>query len=422
MSSIPFTRQYNSFRVSGGPNLTNGGMLGTNCRSSLKKVQPRKLVNGTGSQEASPAVTPRLCRKLAASSNSSPLQSPVIIRRTAEWKKRGPHHVKTCTMHSKSPGSSGTSVESIVPKYSNGGALLRPNVPDNNSGSQKRAYNVYSKPAKVINTRIKPSINVHSSTTQHSNKISNSSTNESTTIKQQPFGSKMSNKPNIVNSSSKENNYTAFSSKFPNGLPFEDEFYHRRRKSLSETSSLTSSSDSADSRNFNPFEDDEFSRKPSNEALYVDFTKPLEKPSLATTMTTTTTLNPLSEYNRLNAMTKVESTKKLLNGINVIKKATTASSRIIDGKNNYEKNLFSAADCLENSGKQVTTSENNGKTKSVAYVSASAAAASKSKKTWVPSSDSGVIDHSPDYEDDDTALSDDLEPTVDNLKYVTLLN
>ncbi|XP_055381316.1 probable cyclin-dependent serine/threonine-protein kinase DDB_G0292550 [Condylostylus longicornis] len=98
-----------------------------------------------------------------------------------------------------------------------------------------------------------------------------------------------------------------FSSKFPNGLPFEDEFYKNRR-SLSQTSSSNYSyyggcsssrvegnkcaingtadfenhfghnlhhgdSDENDDDDDNLInEDDEFTRKPSNEPLYVDFT------------------------------------------------------------------------------------------------------------------------------------------------------
>ncbi|XP_073816845.1 CDC like kinase darkener of apricot isoform X21 [Musca autumnalis] len=78
----------------------------------------------------------------------------------------------------------------------------------------------------------------------------------------------------------------AFSTKFPQGLPFEDEFY-RRNRSYSQSSSSNysfysskggggagSSTTPQTPRDYDDEEDDEFQRKPSNdEPLYVDFTK-----------------------------------------------------------------------------------------------------------------------------------------------------
>ncbi|XP_061396667.1 uncharacterized protein LOC133332281, partial [Musca vetustissima] len=81
----------------------------------------------------------------------------------------------------------------------------------------------------------------------------------------------------------------AFSTKFPQGLPFEDEFY-RRNRSYSQSSSSNYSFYSSNGggggrtgdnattpptpRDYDEAEDDEFQRKPSNdEPLYVDFTK-----------------------------------------------------------------------------------------------------------------------------------------------------
>ncbi|XP_055915490.1 uncharacterized protein DDB_G0283357-like [Eupeodes corollae] len=93
----------------------------------------------------------------------------------------------------------------------------------------------------------------------------------------------------------------AFSTKFPNGLPFEDEFY--RWRSFSQSSSNYSPYSGAprsnvrddvnmartkfngdndvdddqdiDNENDLDRDDDEFTRKPSNEPLYVDFSKPI---------------------------------------------------------------------------------------------------------------------------------------------------
>lgn len=72
----------------------------------------------------------------------------------------------------------------------------------------------------------------------------------------------------------------SYSKKFPNGLPFEDEFYHKKRqKSVSSASkselSDYGSIDNDSDQSLLPF-DDEFSRRqPSIEALYVDFSKPI---------------------------------------------------------------------------------------------------------------------------------------------------
>ncbi|KAI8130660.1 Serine/threonine-protein kinase Doa [Lucilia cuprina] len=74
----------------------------------------------------------------------------------------------------------------------------------------------------------------------------------------------------------------AFSTKFPQGLPFEDEFYRRHRSYSQSSSSNYSfySSNGAHStaphtpHDYDREEDDEFQRKPStDDALYVDFSK-----------------------------------------------------------------------------------------------------------------------------------------------------
>jgi hypothetical protein len=210
----------------------------------------------------------------------SPLQSPQIIKSTRIM--NGVNNNACKFHHSKSPGSSGTSVESIVPKYGNG-ALFTTNTTKSQStnhqqyigGAQKRAYNVNNTSNKltnkVINTRhhnngVVP-VSPHSSSHHHhyhQSKVINNNGSTSSIIYNK-------NKENIIKENRIVPNTTcrsSFSSKFPNGLPFEDEFYRRqpRHKSVSDTSRSPSDSSLV------PFED-EFSRKPSNEALYVDFTK-----------------------------------------------------------------------------------------------------------------------------------------------------
>lgn len=151
------------------------------------------------------------------------------------------------TMAHRSPYSSsaGTSVESIVPKYSM-----------HTAAPQKRSYN-QNKPTK------------------------DSSHTVSVSKKQQP-------QPATISSCTS----STFSSKFPAGMPFENEFYqpHRSNSITSDTASKYSSYSSYDNNYFGnggtassgrvraalPFED-EFMRKPSNEPLYVDFSKEIPR-------------------------------------------------------------------------------------------------------------------------------------------------
>lgn len=151
------------------------------------------------------------------------------------------NRASSTTVHSKSPNSSGTSVESIVPKY--GPSISSNGQPENVfNGSQKRAYNT-----KALKENV-PNVNSHKKTL-----ISNTSNGIA------------SNRKHI------KENVNTFSSKFPNGLPFEDEFY-RKGRSYSGASDASKVSSYSSYEQSLPFED-EFSRKPSNEPLYVDFTK-----------------------------------------------------------------------------------------------------------------------------------------------------
>lgn len=413
---IPFTRQYNSFRSSNG--LTNyvtsdirrngsATAINTNTndvitRGSLSSRTHRTPTSTTMFRGDKASLTPRLAKKnittgQTCSKNhcvtnklnmkSSPLRSPQIIRSTridSNWNKR----VVKNGVHSKSPGSSGTSVESIVPKYGNNSALYSTStygVNNNNTGGpQKRAYNINSSKLsnKMVNTRnqdrnttlINNNNNNNNKNGHHhslNNGIKHNSTNGHITSNnnQNHYNHKLSSIK-----SSKENNYTSYSSKYPNGLPFEDEFYHRRRKSLSETSSNTiSSSDSSDSRNF-PLEDDEFSRKPSNEALYVDFTKSFQnnESKLSTTnrLFKTTALSsqmkkstnksnkaPLSEYNRrINGVHSSCNTHSGHLETVTTKKATSAS--VING-NNKNKQFLQQHLHHHNSGSNSISNGNN---------------------------------------------------------------
>uniref|UniRef100_A0A8D8APT4 dual-specificity kinase n=1 Tax=Culex pipiens TaxID=7175 RepID=A0A8D8APT4_CULPI len=388
--AVSFNRQYGSFRttnagipkspVIGG---LNRGLIATiSTTAQPSRVGTRSAAVGqtaaasVKNQENQPAgsrvlaVTPRSCRK-ALTSNAgsvsgggttkkiglnSPLQSPQIIRSTRieqnNWNKKLTTS-NFCSLHSKSPGSSGTSVESIVPKYanasgsvssSNGGALKASFSTFNprsggqggesgltSNGSQKRAYNV-NKPiakgsaAKCVNVSVS-----NSGSSSGSNRVTNGCVTHKIVSKKlykesnAPAGyvaqmaSALSNglTSTKTTSSTSSSSSSSYSSKFPNGLPFENEFYRRPRRSLSEgrrpsehpdaTARLSQSqrrSNSSDTVSLSAY-GDEFSRKPSNEDLFVDFTKslpatPKSAQSNSVNPTTTTTTSSIVEYRNIN--------------------------------------------------------------------------------------------------------------------------
>lgn len=197
-------------------------------------------------------LTPKLCRKIDG----------IAVRR------------QPCQLHmnnnnniSRSPAtSSQTSDESIVLKY---------DIPLSTQVSQKRSYNT----VKVPKTDKKPPVKKPNGLV-----LANKSTNQQIKKKYKEDELKKA----------------SFSSKFPNGLPFEDEFYYNRPRSYSHTSSNfsfqtshqhhTSIASHDNLRNIKNkyFEvqkenqyiaehDDEFTRKPSNDLLYVDFSKVVQR-------------------------------------------------------------------------------------------------------------------------------------------------
>lgn len=149
-----------------------------------------------------------------------------------------------CSVHSKSPnGSSGTSVESIVPKYRAGVVTT--------GGSQKRAYqtNLAGKSTKFFNNGI-----------------------NSVAVQRRKSPTKRDFHMKDLNMEEKKRSQ-AFSSKFPQGMPFEDEFFRNRRSNSGGVSSNYSSYSNYERQSSTSGFEDEFHRKPSNEPLYVDFSK-----------------------------------------------------------------------------------------------------------------------------------------------------
>lgn len=182
-----------------------------------------------------------------------------------------------CLAH-RSPqcSSAGTSVESIVPKYtqSSAGAAA-------SGASQKRSYNQH-KPVRELATAFG----------------SASKKQPATAVAVASFGA--------MSSSNTSTSSSTFSSKFPAGMPFESEFYqpttvlssalHRSNSITSDASKYSSYSAYDNHQHMEhshirsgvgggvgrirpqplPFED-EFMRKPSNEPLYVDFSKEIPR-------------------------------------------------------------------------------------------------------------------------------------------------
>lgn len=237
-----------------------------------------------------------------------------------------------CIAHtSKSPISSGASVESIVPKYGTTSGLYANGYQKNIFlGSQKRAYNPNSSGNHMLKENV-PTRNCNKKTNAI---VSSISLTPKLAVRKLSTLTTLSAQENYTASaadcSSSTSSNIAFSSKFPNGLPFEDEFYQRRdtrsnstRSNMSKYSSYSLHTYEPSSRL--PFED-EFTRKPSNEPLYVDFSKSIPVPSGKTTTTTLSTApssrpavgasskinqsNSINDKNNNNCSYKFESGKK----------------------------------------------------------------------------------------------------------------
>jgi hypothetical protein len=217
-------------------------------------------------ETTSTAATSRVkeMKKLNAN-NLSPLNSPQLIRSTRVAESNGwANSVKV-----KSSCSSGSnSVESIVPKYqiATNASIL----------SQKRSY---LNQTSTVNKLTNKTMNMR-------NDKCKKEVSESIAI-QKTIMNGGSVKKTVSTATAKKllkSTYPAasptksFSSKFPNGLPFENEFYHYRKNNRrsSVASDSTTSNNSSDEFNHqrlsnSPYQD-EFRRNPSNDALYVDFT------------------------------------------------------------------------------------------------------------------------------------------------------
>ncbi|GAB0095133.1 hypothetical protein DMENIID0001_104840 [Sergentomyia squamirostris] len=200
---------------------------------TCRKLPPDSptLVTTRWQQTQRPSVTYRV------SNRYQQVKAVVDTRWTTSSDKTPP-----CSIHSKSPnGSSGTSVESIVPKY-RGGVMAT-------GGSQKRAYqNNMDRSTKFLN-----------------NGVNSVAMNRKKSPTKRDF--------HIKDLADEKKKTQAFSSKFPQGMPFEEEFFRNRRSNSGGVSSNYSSYSNYERQSSTSGFEDEFHRKPSNEPLYVDFSK-----------------------------------------------------------------------------------------------------------------------------------------------------
>lgn len=190
--------------------------------------------------------------------------------------------------NSKTTSSSGnSSVESIVPKYTglNGNSLA-------DGGAKKRAYQPVRGVKKTVPLAHQPDVvpgitRVYGAgTTAATTKSSHHLTSSKNANKKQMtvyghnnnnISSSKSSSSSGYGSNSNSNNriYSSFSKKFPNGLPFEDEFYRsRKRDSVKSENSDFSTAYESDQCPL-PFEEEFSRRKSFTEPLYVDFSKPV---------------------------------------------------------------------------------------------------------------------------------------------------
>lgn len=199
------------------------------------------------------SATPRLTRKTNAGSgtstnarNLSPLRSPQLIR-TKNW----------INSNKISSGSSSTcSDESIIPKYEQQQQSASTTTSSYVNTSQKRAYNFnkVTTTKKLLNSARNTAI-VYEKVSATASASSSANNNKQTNNNNEKFLSRTceanksfkSNSNRIVpnkmfkptvpsntssissSSSSTTSSLKSFSSKYPNGLPFEDEFYHYRQ-------------------------------------------------------------------------------------------------------------------------------------------------------------------------------------------------
>lgn len=222
------SRPYSSFRTTNCHN--KPPIIGTNNKSRLPTLRINHHTNGCQFEEQE-IISTNIRRSFNNSSST-----------TTTFNRNKPNSPN-------SPNSSRTSVESIVLKYGNFGSgfnstLNNNNINTNSRGSQKRSFNIST-------STNKPSIN----------QISKKTLVESS-----------SNVPKGKNH--RKENILPYSKNFPSGLPFEDEFYRKNRSYSGTPLSNYSNYSQSFYDNKNNYED-EFLRKPSNEPLYVDFSKSL---------------------------------------------------------------------------------------------------------------------------------------------------
>lgn len=229
-------------------------------RNELNTVHLLKSIAATQSQKCTSTVTvntqqmtPSLGANKSYYSSTRSFTSKIVDRSKLSTAKQHQQQPKTLTSKTKAQqsiesSSGASSVESTVPKYNNDDHCFM-------NGSKKRIYSSVRITKKELPYT---SINCISTVCR--------SNQRSTVTKKQM--------KDTESCASDVNNSHVFSSKFPQGMPFEDEFYHKRSNSISTKSEVSDYGSFDDGgRSLLPHEG-EFSRqRPSNEDFYVDFSK-----------------------------------------------------------------------------------------------------------------------------------------------------
>lgn len=165
-----------------------------------------------------------------------------------------------CAVHSNSPNS-GTSLESIVPKYQKNISYANTNGANKRSiitKPQKRSYNTSAAFNKI----------------NHNSSLNNNTNRKIVTLTVEGRFAKKCKEKDAKDMRS------PFSDKFPMGLPFEDEFYRPSKRSSSIHTTTSSYIDRNSSCSSSVIYEDEFNRKPSCEPLYVDFSKTISSDAI----------------------------------------------------------------------------------------------------------------------------------------------
>lgn len=341
--------------------------------AKLMKVPPHKLPS-TATTKTTTTTTPRMSRRKACensnkssisagANNFSPLRSPQLIR-TKNWINSTSTTSSNNNKVSSSGGSSTCSDESIIPKYESTTAT-----------SQKRAYNFnrVTTTRKVLNSARNTAMLFEQHQQQRvtsttSSMISKANGDAKFLSREANKSFKMSSNVRVPtkifkpassgcssSSSSLSSMTKSFSSKYPNGLPFEDEFYHYRNSkpmrnnriassvaSDKSSSSLSNNSNNDGHDNNNDLRSSPFfpARQSSpyddSDVMYVDFTMKSTVESLKSVTSKKTSIQPKLSAVKMTYYINDKSDNCFCE-FESIKSTNGAFNKLIDGGSKHEQ-------------------------------------------------------------------------------------